>query len=142
MRPTLTILAIFFSKLLFAQAPALIPYQAIARNAAGETLVSSTFNARFTLHDLTANGTAVWQEVQIVSTNALGLFTAQLGAIVPLTSVNWDSGEKFMQVELDFGDGFIEIGTQQLLSAPYALFTGSVRLNVSSTGDTLFVGDG
>jgi uncharacterized protein (TIGR02145 family) len=125
-----------------AQAPALIPYQAIARNAAGEPLASSTLNARFTIHDGTATGTNVWQELQTVSTTALGLFTVQLGSSVPLTSVNWANGSKFMQVEIDLGSGFVDIGTQQLLSVPYALHAGSVHLNVSATGDTLFVGDG
>ena len=142
MRLTLTTLALLISAILFAQAPALIPYQAIARNAAGEPLASSTLNARFTIHDGTATGTNVWQELQTVSTSALGLFTVQLGSSVPLTSVNWANGAKFMQVEIDLGSGFVDIGTQQLLSAPYALHAGSVHLNVSATGDTLFVGDG
>jgi len=142
MRLTLTTLALFISAILFSQAPALIPYQAIARNAAGEPLSSSTLNARFTIHDGTATGTNVWQELQTVSTSALGLFTVQLGSSVPLTSVNWANGSKFMQVELDLGSGFVDIGTQQLLSVPYALHAGSVHLNVSATGDTLFVGDG
>jgi uncharacterized protein (TIGR02145 family) len=128
--------------MLNAQAPALIPYQAIARNAAGEPLASSTLNARFTIHDGTATGTSVWQELQTVSTSALGLFTAQLGSSVSLANVNWANGAKFMQVELDLGSGFVEIGTQQLLSVPYALHAGSVHLDVSATGDTLFVGDG
>ena len=142
MRLTLTTLALLISTILFAQAPALIPYQAIARNAAGEPLASSTLNARFTIHDGTATGTGVWQELQTVSTSALGLFTAQLGSSVALTNVNWSNGAKFMQVELDLGSGFVDIGTQQLLSVPYALHAGSVHLNVSATGDTLFVGDG
>jgi uncharacterized protein (TIGR02145 family) len=142
MRLTLTTLALLFSALLSAQAPALIPYQAIARNAAGEPLASSTLNARFTIHDGTATGTNVWQELQTVYTSELGLFTVQLGSSVPFTSVNWDNGAKFMQVELDLGSGFIDLGTQQLLSVPYALHAGSVHLNVSATGDTLFVGDG
>jgi uncharacterized protein (TIGR02145 family) len=47
-----------------------------------------------------------------------------------------------MQVELNLGSGFIDIGTQQLLSVPYALYAGSVTLDVSSIGDTLFVSDG
>ena len=142
MRLTLTTLALLLSAFLFAQAPALIPYQAIARNAAGEPLASSTLNARFTIHDGTATGTSVWQELQTVSTSTLGLFTAQLGSSVALTNVNWSNGAKFMQVELDLGSGFVDIGTQQLLSVPYALHAGSVHLNVSATGDTLFVGDG
>ncbi len=146
MRLTLTTLSLLFSTLLFAQAPALIPYQAIARNAAGEPLSSSTLNARFTIHDGTATGTNVWQELQTVSTSALGLFTVQLGSSVPLASVNWASGSKFMQVELDLGSGFIDLGTQQLLSVPYALYAGDApdeqQLSVSLIGDTLFLDNG
>ena len=142
MRLTITTLALLLSAMLNAQAPALIPYQAIARNAAGEPLASSTLNARFTIHDGTATGTSVWQELQTVSTSALGLFTVQLGSSVALSNVNWATGAKFMQVEIDLGSGFVDIGTQQLLSVPYALHAGSVHLDVSATGDTLFVGDG
>jgi uncharacterized protein (TIGR02145 family) len=127
---------------LFSQAPALIPYQAVARDATGQALNGATINARFTIHDGTATGTSVWQEVQTVTTTALGLFTAQLGSSVPLTGVNWANGSKFMQVEIDLGQGFVDMGTQQMLSVPYALHAGSVSLNVSATGDTLFVGNG
>jgi hypothetical protein len=151
MRLTLTTLALLFSTLLCAQAPALIPYQAIARNAAGEPLASSTLNARFTIHDGTASGTNVWQELQTVSTSALGLFTVQLGSSVALTNVNWANGAKFMQVEIDLGSGFVDIGTQQLLSVPYALHSASATSsltsgdgisNVSLTGDTLYLNNG
>jgi uncharacterized protein (TIGR02145 family) len=142
MRFAFTILLLLLNFFLRGQAPALIPFQAIARNAAGEPLASSALNARFTMHDGTASGAVVWQELQTVSTSALGLFTAQLGSSVSLTNVNWDGGSKFIQVELDLGNGFIDIGTQQMLSVPYALHAGSVHLNVSASGDTLFVGDG
>lgn len=94
------------------------------------------------MHDGTATGTSVWQELQTVSTTSLGLFTVQFGSSVALTGVNWANGAKFMQVEIDLGQGFVDIGTQQLLSVPYALHAGSVSLDVSNTGDTLFVGDG
>jgi uncharacterized protein (TIGR02145 family) len=132
----------FLCSVLFAQAPSLIPYQAVARDASGQALNSATINARFTIHDGTATGSAVWQEVQSVTTSSLGLFTAQLGSSVPLTGLNWASGNKFMQVEIDLGQGFVDMGTQQMLSVPYALHAGSVSLNVSAMGDTLFVGNG
>ena len=148
MRLTLTTLALLISAILFAQAPALIPYQAIARNATGEPLSSSTLNARFTIHDGTATGTSVWQELQTVATSSLGLFTVQLGSSVALNGVNWANGAKFMQVELDLGSGFVDIGTQQLLSVPYALHSASSEIanngfsNVSSSGDTLYLANG
>jgi len=142
MRFTITAIALFLTALLSAQAPALIPYQAVARDAAGQPLASTTINARFTIHNETANGTVVWQEVQTVNTNGLGLFTSQLGGTSSLAAVNWAVGSKFLQVELDLGNGFVEIGTQQMLSVPYALHAGSVRVHASAVGDTLFVGDG
>jgi len=142
MRILLTTLALFINALLIAQAPALIPYQAVARDASGQPLANTNVNARFTIHDGAAAGASVWQELQTVSTSALGLFTVQLGSSMPLTTVNWADGSKFMQVEIDLGSGFVDIGTQQMLSVPYALHAGSVHLDVSATGDTLFVGDG
>ena len=142
MRLTLTILALLISVLFTAQVPTLIPYQAIARDGSGQPLMDAILNARFTIHNESANGTIEWQEVMSVNTNSLGLFTSQLGGTTPLAGVNWADGSKFLQVELDLGNGFIEIGTQQMLSVPYALHAGSVQVNVSPTGDTLFVGDG
>jgi uncharacterized protein (TIGR02145 family) len=135
MRPTLIALALLICKLLNAQAPALIPYQAIARNAAGEPLASSTINARFTIHDGTAAGASVWQELQTVTTTSLGLFTVQLGSSVSLSSVNWSNSAKFMQVEIDLDSGFVDIGTQQLLSVPYALYSGAASNGVPSGGE-------
>jgi uncharacterized protein (TIGR02145 family) len=125
MRLTFTTLALLVSTLLFAQVPALIPYQAIARDASGQPMASSTLNARFTIHDATATGPNVWQELQTITTSALGLFTVQLGSSVSLAGVNWASGAKFMQVEINLGSGFVDIGTQQMLSVPYALYAGT-----------------
>jgi hypothetical protein len=119
---TLALLLISIASL--GQAPQLIPYQAIARDAVGQPLANASINARFTIHDETATGTAVWQEIQTVTTSALGLFTVQLGSNVSIGAVNWASGSKFMQVEIDLGSGYVDLGTQQLLSVPYALFAG------------------
>lgn len=142
MRILLLFIFTLLGSALFAQSPELIPYQAVARDASGQALNSVTINTRFTIHDGTATGSSVWQELQTVTTSALGLFTAQLGSSVSLTGVNWANGSKFMQVEIDLGQGFVDMGTQQMLSVPYALHAGSVSLNVSATGDTLFVGNG
>jgi uncharacterized protein (TIGR02145 family) len=130
------------SVLLVAQAPALIPYQAIARNLDGQPVLNSAVNARFTIHNETITGEVVWQELHAVNTGATGLITVQLGSNVSLANVDWSGGAKFLQMELDFGSGFFEIGTQQMISVPYALHAENVRVNASVTGDTLFVGNG
>jgi uncharacterized protein (TIGR02145 family) len=118
-----TLALLFLSVIVFGQAPQLIPYQAIARDAAGQPLSNASINARFTIHDGAATGASVWQEIQTVSTSPLGLFTVQLGSTISLSNVSWASGSKFMQVEVDLGDGFVDIGTQQMLSVPYAMYS-------------------
>jgi uncharacterized protein (TIGR02145 family) len=126
----------------FCQSPWLLPYQAVARSSNGQPWVNATLSARFTLREGSVSGENVWQELQTVMTNAQGLFSVQLGSVNPLNGVNWSGGDKFMQVELNEGNGFVDIGTQQMLSAPYALHTEGIDYTVSATGDTLFIGSG
>lgn len=130
------------SNVLRAQVPELIPFQAVARNSSGQPLVNTSVIVRFTIHNEAPQGIAIWQEMQSVVTNELGLFTVKLGSIIPLTNVNWSIGEKFVQIEIDLGSGFTEIGTQQMLSVPYALNAGNGFSNVSLIGDTLFLSNG
>jgi uncharacterized protein (TIGR02145 family) len=131
-----------------AQAPAKIPYQAVARDVSGNALNNSTVDARFSIREATADGPVLWQEQQTTTTNGLGLFTVQLGGVTPITGIDWSSGAKFMQIEVDLGQGFVLIGTQQLLSVPYALFSdqssqaGNGFSSVGEIGDTLFFNNG
>jgi len=135
----------FLTGSLYAQVPALIPYQAIARDASGQPLANTSVNARFTIHDVNPTGPIVWQEIQTVNTNAMGLFTTQLGSNISLSSVDWGRDAKFMQVEMDLGNGFVDIGTQQMLSVPYALQSqqaNGVDFRISFSGDSLIFGNG
>jgi uncharacterized protein (TIGR02145 family) len=141
MRLSLIVSYILLSQILLSQAPALIPYQAVARQSNGQPLDNTTLSARFTIHDESVSGPEIWQESQLISTSALGLFTAQLGIVQPLLNIDWSNGNKFLEVEIELESGFINLGTQQLLSVPYAMHANSVRLNVSQTGDTLFIGN-
>jgi hypothetical protein len=52
-----------------------------------------------------------------------------------IATVNWGSGAKFLQVEIDpaGGSSFIDLGAAQLLSVPYALFSGNA-INSSPSG--------
>jgi len=115
-----------------AQAPQAIPYQAAARNSSGVVLVNKTIGLRFTLHDATASGTTVYQETQNATTNAVGMFIVNIGqgSVVSGTfsNINWASGNKFTQVEYDStasGSHYVDLGTQQLMSVPYALNSGN-----------------
>ena len=116
--------------------PAGISYQAVARNAQGQPLSDAAVQVKFTLLTDSLTGAAEYSESHSLTTNSLGLFTTALGAGTVETGtfagINWASGSKYLKVELDAGDGFVDMGTQQLLSVPY-----SMRSNTSAKAGTI-----
>jgi len=108
-----------------APLPQGIPYQAAARDAQGQSLVNAAVNVRFTLHEGAADGAASYAETHALTTNSVGLFNTVFGAGTPeqsaFDSINWAATTKFLQVEIDLGEGYVDMGTTQLLSVPYAL---------------------
>lgn len=111
----------------FAQAPQGINYQAVVRNAQGTPIASGTVALRFTIHQGTATGAAVFTEVHHPQPNQFGLVDVVIGSVGNLSTVNWANGNKFLQVELDAANGtnYTSMGTTQLMSVPYALHAGN-----------------
>ena len=127
------------------QAPALIPYQAVMRNADGSITSNASMSIRFCIRENTANGTISYQELQTVTSNNQGLVQCNIGGgnatIGSFNNIQWGNGAKFLQVDINQGNGWIFIGTEALNSVPYALFAQSVPVSSSSIGDTLKIGN-
>jgi hypothetical protein len=106
-------------------------YQGVARDSAGYGLDTRTISMRITIHDSTATGPTQYSETQITTTNSFGLFNVQIGAgsVVSgsMNDITWANGDKFIQVELDSNGGidFVDLGASQLLSVPYAIYSGA-----------------
>ena len=106
--------------------PQVFNYQAIARGSNGNPLPSQTISLRFTIHDVSQSGVIVFQETHFASTNQFGLFIDTIGAgtIVQgsFAGINWSTGNKYLQVELDptGGTNYSDMGTTQMASVPYA----------------------
>ena len=115
-------LALFVSSSLHSQSPQGIPYQAVMRNADGSVMASSAVNLTFMIHDGTANGTLLYQESHSLTSNAEGLVSCVVGNGVVsqgnFSNINWGSGAKFLHVMM----GTTDLGTQQMMSVPYALY--------------------
>ncbi len=126
------ITVIFCSLNVQAQVPQALTYQAIARNASGSAIVNSNISIRISIKDVNATGPTLYSETQSVTTNQFGLFTMSVGTGLiqsgNFSNINWAAGSKFMKVEMDptGGSGYIDMGTSQLLSVPYALMAGSL----------------
>lgn len=133
MKPKLVLttgLCLLLSALAFAQ-PQAINYQAVARNGSGNVLANQTVGIRFSIHDASSGGTIVYQESQTLTTNQFGLFSAEIGHGTVLqgtfAGINWGTNQKFLQVDLDptGGSSYSNMGTNELLSVPYALYAGN-----------------
>ncbi len=133
MKKLIVLLSLFwYWATLFSQTPQSVPYQAVARDAAGNLMQNQGISLRFTIHDATAGGTVLYQETQAATTNKLGLFNVNvgLGTVVTGTfsNVAWGNGSaKYMQVELDpnGGTNYTNMGTSQMMSVPYALYAAN-----------------
>jgi hypothetical protein len=147
-------LHLLITSFLWAQAPQGIPYQAVMRNADGSVMASSAVNLTFMIHDATATGTVVYQESHALTSNAQGLVSCVVGSGVVsqgnFASINWNGGAKFLQVMMGSDASLVDLGTQQMLSVPYALHSKSAESisngimidAISNDGDTLFLSNG
>jgi hypothetical protein len=110
-----------------ANVPGAISYQAIARDAQGAPLADTNVQVRFTLLADSLSGAEEYVETHNLSTNSLGLFTTAFGAGTPVSNtfenINWSAGNKYLNVQVDTGNGLVDMGTQQLLSTPYSLYS-------------------
>ena len=125
----LSILGLLLSNNTFSQQSIGINYQGIARRADGNPLANQSISLKLTVRDASKNGNSAFSEIHQVKTNPFGLFTIVIGSaatssqIGTLANVNWKTGNKFLQVEIDpsGGNNFITLGTSQLQSVPYAI---------------------
>lgn len=124
---------------LHAQAPQAMNYQTVIRDASGNPLKDrNNISMRFQIHSDSATGPVVFQEIIQSNSNSFGLVNVAIGSKSSLSVVNWGSGPKYLQVEMDLngGSSFTDMGTTQLLSVPYALFSGNSSITPAVTGPT------
>lgn len=121
--------------LLKSQIPQKMNYQAVVRDAQGIVIANHAVTLKFVIHEASSTGTIVYSEIVSSITNQFGLVTTQIGSSGNLATVDWGSGFKYLQVFLDQNGGgnFMDMGTTELLSVPYALFSGNGMVGPTGT---------
>lgn len=127
----ITIAIFIFSGILVnAQAPQGFNYQAVIRDGGGNLVTSGTVRLRFSILESNPNGATIWQEIHDTNPNGYGLVTAVIGQgagqLGDFTTIEWGSNACFLKVEADptGQNSFTDLGTNKLLSVPYALSAG------------------
>jgi hypothetical protein len=145
----LTLLSVLFCAITFAQSvPQGINYQAVARDASGAVLMNQNLTIQFSvISDITTSAVS-WQETHLVTTNGYGLYTAIIGqgtttnggSSLTFDVIDWGASNHLFKVEVDFGSGYLDMGTTAFMSVPYAINSTPQSLTIS--GDTLFISSG
>lgn len=120
----LSVSLLLISQFTKAQAPQQFSFQGVARDATGKIVKDTPVSVRIKIHKDSPIGAVVFSETQIVTTNSSGIFDLVIGGLAGgLGNVNWASDNCFIQTEIDVAGGanFINLGTTQLKSVPYAL---------------------
>jgi hypothetical protein len=125
-------------------------YSAVARNAAGQPIASTTIGIQITILKTSSTGATQYSENHFVNTDAFGLFNLIIGTGTiqsgSMESIDWSSDDYYLKVDMDASGGtnFLTMGTTQLLSVPYALYAKSAgTLNGNVTGGlfTHYIGE-
>lgn len=121
------IMFVMLAGLLFAQAPQSFQYQAVVRDASGTVLQSHAVNFQIEIISGPLPGTVEYIETHTATTNDFGIVTLSIGngtTTGNFGNINWGNASYFIKVEVDVtGSGYIYMGTTQLLSVPYALYS-------------------
>lgn len=141
----------------FAQVPEKLNYQAVVRNNSGELITNQNIDLQVSIIDNLPDGTDLYIETHSVTSNDYGVISIKVGEGIPTLgtfgAINWLENDKYIKTEVDLGDGFIDLGTSQLLSVPFSFYSQfsdsakvasnaySLRSNgvYSTSTDTLFV---
>lgn len=127
---------------LFGQIPEAINHQMVVRDAGGAPIPTQSLLLKVSILSNALNGNVVYCESHNVTTNQFGLATVKLGIGTVISGVfadiEWYSGVYYLKQEIDMldGNGFLEMGTTQLVSVPYSMHSGGLTLK--SPNGTLY----
>lgn len=131
-------LYIFLSIIAFAQAPAYIPYQAIARGANGLAASNTALQVEFKIYNTILSNTTAYHELHALTTNDFGYFNLRVGAgsvqSGAFSNITWQTGDVSYEVWINLGAGLVQLGGRTgFLSVPYALYAGNTTPNPTLT---------
>lgn len=120
---TSLLLLLLFADNITGQTPGTFNYQAVLRG--GDQKIRESDNAviQVVLLQKSESGTEVYSEIHHVTTNSFGLVNLEIGSVDPenFALIDWANGPYYLKIAVDG----VEMGTSQLLSVPFALYSAN-----------------
>ncbi len=117
----------------FAQSPEKMSYQAVIRDAEHYLISNQDVALRLQIIQRTVNDSVIYKETHLVTTNAIGLVSLEIGSgdvsFGVFNAIDWGNGTYFVKTEIDpTGETLYTItDTSQLMSVPYALHANTAE---------------
>ena len=128
-----------------------INYQAIARDTNGSVMMNQALIIQFSIISDSTTSAISWQETHPVTTNNYGLFTAvigqgtstNIGSSTTFNLIDWGASNHLLKVEIDYGNGYVDMGITAFMSVPYSLSTkyADTALNIRGISNRDFSND-
>ena len=125
-------------------------YQGIATEGNDVPIISKPVRFKMSILKNSSSGTSIYNEEQVINTNANGVFSLIVGSVNPTAfdTITWGNGDKYLKVELDItgiGSSFSPMGTTKLQNVPFAYYAKnsakiqgvSISTTAPSTGQVL-----
>jgi hypothetical protein len=139
---------------LVAQPPPSVPFQVVAKDAMGNPAKNRTIYVKNIIRQGGPQTTApiVWEESHITTSDNDGIYTIYIGKGTPtaafagsdISKIDWGNGPFFFNFKAAISpsipspwwlpaDNYVDYGTSQMLSVPYALFAGNASVTNVNT---------
>jgi hypothetical protein len=113
-----------------------INYKALISDTNGAPLTNQAITVQFTILQGDMSMTEVYKETHTTTTNTNGIIIVNIGEGTTVsgnfTTVNWGSDTHFLKTEVNTGSGFVDLGTTEFKTVPYALYAESAANSTTS----------
>ena len=147
---------VFIAGTIIAQPPSSVPLTSVAKDPMGNVAKNRDVYVKDIIYQTAAvGGVKVWEESHVVKTNDDGIFTINVGkgtkspttTLLDIGQIDWGNGPFFYNIKVAVApsipaawwvaaDNYIDMGTTQMLSVPYALFAGNASVTNVNTSIT------
>ncbi|MFL0352227.1 hypothetical protein [Xanthomarina sp. GH4-25] len=122
-----------------------INYKAIIKDNLGNVLANTSVDVQFNILASTSQN-LVYSETHTTNTDANGLVILNIGQGTTsdvFSDIQWERFEHYLNVQVDTGSGFLDMGTTEFMSVPYALHSDYANFSgTASSANRLILKDG
>src|SRR5210317_841078 len=110
-----------------------INYKAQVKDENGNIVKSQSVIIQFTIYQGESLSNNVYQEIHSTTTDSNGIVVVNIGEGTVdsgvFDDINWGLDDHFLNVQIDTGEGLIDMGTTQFMSVPYAKYADKINFS-------------